>query len=232
LEVTDVFGFKNKITKTITIYNRKPDIDFEFTPVEPFARKNIQFIDKSEDLDGDILTWTWEFGDGNNSYSTAGGGKSYSYQDDGFYIVKLTVIDNDGASSSITKNINIRNNPPNAKMQHNKTIYTNELVTFTDISNDIDGDIVKREWTLDDGTKASERVVSRIYEDAAISKTITLKVWDDDDESHITTYTFDVISVSDRDLIYGFSPIDIGFFIFIVIMVVMVIFLSRKFGLK
>lgn len=231
LEITDNFGFKNQIKKTITIYNRKPTVNFNY-PEEEFARKNIQFIDKSEDLDGEIISWSWNFGDGNTSFSQEISDKTHSYFDEGSYKITLLVTDNDGASSSISKSILIKNNPPTARINHNKTIYTNEMVTFTDISTDSDGDIVKREWTLDDGTKSSDRQISRIYEDAAISKTVTLKIWDNDDASDNIEFRFDVISKTQRDLIYGFSPIDIAFFAFIVIMVIMVIFLSRKFGLK
>ena len=58
----------------------------------------------SYDLDGSIVSWLWEFGDGNISTLQ---NPSHQYADDGTYNVTLVVTDDDGATDSITKQINV-----------------------------------------------------------------------------------------------------------------------------
>jgi PKD domain len=60
------------------------------------------FQDSSTD-DGDIVSWNWDFG---NSAGSALRNPVNLYVNPGSYPVTLTVTDNDGVPSSITKNVN------------------------------------------------------------------------------------------------------------------------------
>ena len=58
----------------------------------------------SNDPDGDITTWLWNFGDG-----AEGSGElvTHNYHSSGTYNVTLKVIDNDGGSNNVTKSISV-----------------------------------------------------------------------------------------------------------------------------
>jgi PKD repeat protein len=57
----------------------------------------VQFCSSSTDWDGEIVSWRWEFGDG--SYSTEPA-PTHTFPAPGTYRVRLTVIDDEGASAS------------------------------------------------------------------------------------------------------------------------------------
>ncbi|MCK5017889.1 MAG: PKD domain-containing protein, partial [Candidatus Peribacteraceae bacterium] len=67
----------------------------------------------SYDTDGFIVSYDWDFGDG---HGASGDVVTYSYPDDGIYIVTLTVTDNSGAVGTDTCTVNVMNRPPEASM--------------------------------------------------------------------------------------------------------------------
>ena len=60
----------------------------------------------STDADGSIVSYDWDFGDGNNGTGSA---PSHPFATDGSYNVMLTVTDNDGASNNTTEVVNVSN---------------------------------------------------------------------------------------------------------------------------
>jgi PKD repeat protein len=48
--------------------NVSPKANFTYKPELPIVKETITFNDLSIDLDGYIVNWTWNFGDGNISY--------------------------------------------------------------------------------------------------------------------------------------------------------------------
>ncbi|NIO80976.1 MAG: PKD domain-containing protein [Candidatus Aminicenantes bacterium] len=77
-----------------------PVANFEVTTIGLTAN----FIDTSSDPDGTIVSWFWDFGDGNTSTQQ---NPSHTYAASGTYTVTLTVTDNDGASDSISKIVTV-----------------------------------------------------------------------------------------------------------------------------
>ena len=62
----------------------------------------------SNDPDGTITNYSWDFGDGNNGSGVAA---SHTYAADGAYNVVLTVTDNDGQTDTDAKTVNIGTSP-------------------------------------------------------------------------------------------------------------------------
>ncbi|HEC75690.1 MAG TPA: PKD domain-containing protein, partial [Thermoplasmatales archaeon] len=83
-------------------FNIPPFANFAFMPTYPTTIDIVTFIDLSIDIDGYIVNWTWNFGDGNISYQQ---NPSHQYANVGRYNVSLTVRDNDGATGNIIKQI-------------------------------------------------------------------------------------------------------------------------------
>jgi PKD repeat protein len=90
-----------------------PVADFIWAPLQPKDTDEVKFNSSSSyDINGFIVNWTWNFGDGNVSYEQ---NPSHQYADDGTYNVTLTVRDNDGAvNSSSAEVIFSENHPPYA----------------------------------------------------------------------------------------------------------------------
>ena len=89
--------------------NKPPTANFDYSPYEPTDLETIQFADQSTDPDGEIVSWEWDFGDGNTSTQQ---NPSHRYADNGTYIVKLTVTDDKGASAFKQIIIEVLNDPP------------------------------------------------------------------------------------------------------------------------
>lgn len=80
--------------------NAPPTANFTFACVE----LSCNFTDGSSDSDGSVASRSWNFGDATSSTVTS---PSHTYASGGTYAVTLTVIDNEGASGSVTKNVNV-----------------------------------------------------------------------------------------------------------------------------
>ncbi len=76
--------------------NRPPVADFEFSPAQPSAGQTVQFTDKSQDPDGRVQSWSWDFGDGTTSTEQ---NPTHIYRTAGTFTVKLVVTDDKGAQS-------------------------------------------------------------------------------------------------------------------------------------
>ncbi len=144
---TDDFGWiidKVKLNGTIS-----PIVNFSYEPSSPKTSDHVQFIDESYDLDGKIVNWTWNFGDGDISYKQ---NPTHRYTDDGKYDVELQVIDNFGVEENIRKVIHVSNEGPVANFTVNRTVIrSGELIRFEDHSHDPDGNIINWTWSFGDG---------------------------------------------------------------------------------
>jgi len=89
---------------TIADYNAVPKADFSFNPIHPTTRDAIQFFDRSTDADGRIIEWLWAFGDGS---TLAEQNPTHKFSTKGSYTVTLTVEDDEGATHSESKVIEV-----------------------------------------------------------------------------------------------------------------------------
>ena len=93
------------------IENLSPNASFTNTPEKPFVNQTTTFnASNSTDSDGTILSYEWNFDDGNTTI-TQEPIINHSYNSSGNYTVNLTVTDDDGATNSTGKEITIRETP-------------------------------------------------------------------------------------------------------------------------
>ncbi len=83
--------------------NTPPTVSISFEPENPKVGTNVLFTSNAND-DGSIVSYFWEFGDGSNSTQP---NPSHVYTKSGTYTVKLTVMDNFGASTTATITVNV-----------------------------------------------------------------------------------------------------------------------------
>jgi len=192
------------------IVNRAPVAGFRFEPSSPTDLDTISFVDESYDPDGRVVRWLWDFGDGTSSPERS---PKHRYADDGRYLVTLTVWDDKGASSTVTKTIVVRNVKPKAifKFKPSKP-YAGQIVMFdASQSYDPDGKVVRCEWDFDgDGHVDAEGIkVSYVYERAG-EYIIRLAVIDDDNARVITEKTLRVLRRELPDLAVKASIPSVG----------------------
>ncbi|ASJ10001.1 hypothetical protein A3L12_01145 [Thermococcus sp. P6] len=86
-------------------YNLNPVANFTYSPENPEVNQTVTFnASSSYDPDGSIVNWTWGFGDG---ITASGKTVQHTYTKPGTYTVTLTVTDDDGATSNISKRITV-----------------------------------------------------------------------------------------------------------------------------
>lgn len=118
-----------------TIVNRLPVADFNFTNPTCETR-NVTFSDVSTPFAGNVVKWTWTFGDGGTSAEQA---PQHIYAAAGRYPVTLDVETDKGCKSSVTsKQVNI--NPlPKPNFSVSDICSSDAFAQFTDLSTIADG---------------------------------------------------------------------------------------------
>ncbi len=131
------------------------------TPVSTLD-ENPFSADKSVDSDGKIISYVWDFGDGQR-----GDGKNikHQYSSPGIYNVTLTVTDNSGTKNNqASRTETIRVNVPPTPRITASTIMTQSIANFDgSTSVDPDDDIISYEWDFGDRQTATGAKVSHVY---------------------------------------------------------------------
>lgn len=150
LTITDVSGGTNVITKAVTVTNRPPVANFSYSPATIYNDTTVTFTNSSTDADGDPLTYNWEYQDPSTATwtsfaNTANTTKVLNIK--GTWDIRLTVTDDNGATSTKVQSPVVVNRTPVANFSYSPaTIYNDTTVTFTNSSTDPDGDVLTYNW--------------------------------------------------------------------------------------
>ncbi len=194
-----IAGFTRTITVNLTPSapaNQPPTAAFSFSPAHPTVGQQILFDGgASSDADGSIVSYQWNFGDGQTSGPSGSSAVYHSFAAAGTYTVTLTVVDNDGASDSVTHTVQVGtpNQPPIAAFSYSPANpMVGQWVQFDgSASFDPDGTITAYTWNFGDGSTASG--VSRYHKFTAPGTyTVTLTVTDNGGLTNTTTQTVQV----------------------------------------
>jgi predicted CXXCH cytochrome family protein len=144
----------------------------------------------SSDMDGTIVSYFWDFGDGTNSTDKVA---THGFSDSGLYYVRLTVRDNRNASASATINVFVNNVAPRADAGDDQTVALDSMVIFNASGSwDSDGTIVNYTWDLGDGTVDYGPEVTHTYTKAK-AYALILTATDDDGDIGIDTVVVNVV---------------------------------------
>ena len=132
----------------------------------------------SYDLNGDSLTYAWDFGDGSRGTSV---NPTHAYTAGGTYTVTLVVNDGkaDSEPSTTTATITEVNDAPVADAGSGQNVVVGKVVTFNGSgSYDPDGTISRYNWTFGDETTGTGITTTHTYGTAG-EYTVELTVTDD-----------------------------------------------------
>ena len=188
LTVTDNRGGTNVITKSVTVAANKAPVA-AFTTV--VANRVVTFDGTtSVDSDGTIASYAWNYGDG----TTDSGVKptAHTFAADGSYTVKLTVTDDQGATSVAQQVIEVAANK--APVAAFVSTTANLAVTFdASTSSDPDGSVASYAWDFGDGKTGSGKTPAHTY-GAAGTYPVALTVTDN--QGATTTRTQNVVTTA------------------------------------
>ena len=144
------------------------------------------FTDGSSDADGRVMAYSWDFGDGAAGaawdYGGAAGATTkdaqHTYAAANTYAVTLTVTDNGGAATSVTKSVEVSGPPDAPPTASFSSSCTDLTCTFTDLSSDDDGTVVGFQWDFGDGAVATTQDPSHVFASAG-TYVVALTVTDD-----------------------------------------------------
>jgi PKD repeat protein len=153
--------------------NVPPVAGFNMTPNSGSAPLKVDFnAGASYDSDGTITAYNWVFDDG-----ATGSGKtvSHTFAKPGTYTIQLTVVDDDGATDSITHDLEVINKPPVAGFTINPEtgIVPVKLTFDASPSHDPDGKLILYDWIFSDGVTTQGKTIERNF---TLSGTYTVKL--------------------------------------------------------
>lgn len=200
------------LTKLVVVgEGDSPTCVFTTSPTSGITTDTLVRFDasQSEDPDGNIVSFRWDFGDGQ---SASGETVTHQYANDGTFTVILTVRDNAGNETVCTATVAVGEGepicdftvtPPNPN--------TNEPVTFDGSnSSDPEGGTLTFAWNFGDGNTASGEVVTHTFtseDNFLVTLTVT------DPEGNATTCSDTVIVGSvppECDFIVSPTSADVG----------------------
>jgi gliding motility-associated-like protein len=112
--------------------------------------RDLLFTDQSAPNAGNLVTWRWNFGDGNNSVLSSPAPFTHNYTAAGTYPVTLRVETNKGCISTILSRNIIVNNRPGAGYIAPEICLTDPFAPFLDTSSIAAGSITGWDWNFGD----------------------------------------------------------------------------------
>ena len=189
-------GCSGGVTTPPITTNQSPTASFTANPTSGIAPLGVSFNAlSSSDSDGSIISYAWDFKDGNT-----GNGQTinHTFSSTGSYNVMLTVIDNEGATDSVTKTITVTdsittNQSPTASFTANPTSGIAPLGVSFNASNssDSDGCIISYAWDFKDGNTGNGQTINHTFSSTG-SYNVMLTVIDNEGATDSVTKTITV----------------------------------------
>ncbi len=174
LLVTDSDGSEGRDDLAVNVADL--ELQASFITAGGVEGDGITFQDGSSSWPDIITNWTWDFGDGNISYGQA---QTHIYITSGEYLVRLTIIDDDGRTAWFNTTVTVSDSVPEAHMS--VTDYgpmEGDVVTFTDVSSAYDG-LASRQWYVDGDPEGQGDSMDHVFMQEGTHE-VTLVVVDND----------------------------------------------------
>ena len=205
LRVTDDDGATHIVTTTVQVTNVAPVANAGGPYVTDDLTQLMLSGAGSSDADGSIASYEWDFNYNGSSFHTDASGVNVAFpMIDGpaTRTVALRVTDNDGATHIVTTTVQVTNVAPVANAGGPYVITDLQSLTLSGAgSSDADGSIVSWEWDFNyDGSHfdvdGSGMNVAFPHVDGPATRTVALRVTDNDGATHLVTTTVQITNVA------------------------------------
>jgi PKD repeat protein len=161
----------------------------------PHVGREIRFDGSGSDLNGDNLSYSWDFGDGQTA---AGPNVTHAYSSPGNKTVTLTVFDGTHATPATTQVI-VNALPRAGFTVAPENAFVDDNVTLSSTSADPDGPLTAQEWDLDNDGQFDDANAAVVTARFVRAGTYPLKLRVTDSRGATTTTTGQV-TVNDRPI--------------------------------
>ncbi len=167
--------------------------DFVFSPTAPNQLDTVTFDASDAQLDGQLVKYDWDFGDGSKSQGRVA---SHAFRDAGFFTVTLTVTDITGRTGSRSKSVPVGATPaPTASFVFSPgEPRVGEEIVFNATGSSVVAPrvIVKYSWQFGENTGTRTGMITTKTYDKVGKYNVTLTVTDDEGVSNTTSQVVDV----------------------------------------
>lgn len=179
LKITSDKGCSDSTSDTVIIYGH-PNANFFAADV--CNGTTVIFNDSSLNptFGGYIKSWKWDFGDGSGALVQ---NPKHSYTLSGSYDVKLITTSNWGCGDTISKTVNVYDNPKAYFKANN--VCLGESMAFSDSSTIAKGGIISQVWYFGDGDSSTAKTPTHSYSTSGTKKVSLIVV-----SNHECTNTF------------------------------------------
>ena len=196
----DVPAESTPVIKVLTV-NAPPVAGFGWAPLAGTTGQDVRFASESDDPDGAITQYAWDFGDGVTDQRR---NPVHPFSTPGTKTVTLTVTDAWGATSTATHQVEVKdppvlgpplNKPPLANFAFGpRSPQVGDSVEFVSSAIDPEGELRSQTWDLDgDGQFDDARGDEVLYTfTSAGQKTVRLRVEDQADNADVHERTVNV----------------------------------------
>lgn len=202
LVVTDLLGCADSLTISDYITVLGPIANFGGDPKNGCAPLQVNFLDSSYAFLSDVVSWSWDFGNGETSTLQ---NPSVNYENPGKFTVSVTVLDTNGCSNTKTVVDFIQPTFPTPVFSADTFSCSSRAITF---NNQSVGTGLSFEWDFGDATQSTNANPTHLFAQEG-TYSITLRVIDANGCDSTVTKT-NYITVSDPVVEFGadstFSP--------------------------
>lgn len=183
LRVVDDAGLDAEAVKTVTL-NLSPTAAFKVS-CENSTHACTFDASGSQDTDGTITAYQWDFGDNSTG---SGATVTHTFDSIGTYEIRLTVTDNEDATGTTSRTLAVsdENTSPTASFTSGCTDSIRWCSFDASASQDPDGSITSYAWDFGDGTTETGKLTQHTYTNAG-TYTVQLATTDDKNATAVTT---------------------------------------------
>ena len=147
-------GCNSDTFKTTVTINPKPKAKFGFDR-NICISDSIRFSDSSTIATGSIVSWKWDFGDGNTIIKTNGSPFFHQYNVAGTFVVSLVTIPSAGCTDTFKLSVTVNYKPVSKFGLNNSNLCLGDSVKISDSSSIASGNISSWKWNFGDGITAT-----------------------------------------------------------------------------
>jgi len=212
--VTAEDGSQKTYSVSVTITGDRPTANISADPMTVSLNQDINFTGDASTDDIQIISYSWDFGDGTTSSAA---NPVHSYSSHGIYTVSLTVADDGGLTDMASVQIEVPNVGPTAIASANPIEIREDRSVYFNGSNSTDDlGISFHTWNFGDGNTSSAPNPVHIYTTPGIY-TAGLTVIDAGGLTDTEEVTITVLAnqrptaVTSADIVNGIAPLTVNF---------------------